>query len=61
MPYTELRQRLDEVPRDKPVCTYCRSGFRSYIAYEALKQNGFDDVAYLSGGMMTSTATTGRR
>ena len=53
MPYTELRQRLDEVPRDKPVYTYCRSGFRSYIAYCVLKQNGFTDVAFLSGGMMT--------
>jgi len=53
IPYTELRQRLDEVPRDKPVYTYCRSGFRSYIAYEVLKQNGFDEVAFLSGGMMT--------
>jgi len=53
IPYTELRQRLDEVPRDKPVYTYCRSGFRSYIAYEVLKQSGWDDVAFLSGGMMT--------
>ena len=53
MPYTELRERLDEVPRDKPVYTYCRSGFRSYIAYCVLKQNGFEDVAFLSGGMMT--------
>jgi NADPH-dependent 2,4-dienoyl-CoA reductase/sulfur reductase-like enzyme/rhodanese-related sulfurtransferase len=53
IPYTELRERLDEVSRDKPVYTYCRSGFRSYIAYCVLKQNGFDDVAFLSGGMMT--------
>ena len=53
VPYTELRGRLDEIPRDKPVYTYCRSGFRSYIAYCTLKQNGFDDVAFLSGGMMT--------
>jgi NADPH-dependent 2,4-dienoyl-CoA reductase/sulfur reductase-like enzyme/rhodanese-related sulfurtransferase len=53
IPYTELRQRLAEVPRDKPVYTYCRSGFRSYIAYCVLKQNGWDDVAFLSGGMMT--------
>jgi predicted sulfurtransferase len=41
------------VPRDRPVYTYCRSGFRSYIAYCVLKQHGFDDVAFLSGGMMT--------
>jgi NADPH-dependent 2,4-dienoyl-CoA reductase/sulfur reductase-like enzyme/rhodanese-related sulfurtransferase len=53
IPYTELRQRLDEVPRDKPVYTYCRSGFRSYIAYCVLRQNGFEDVKFLSGGMMT--------
>jgi NADPH-dependent 2,4-dienoyl-CoA reductase/sulfur reductase-like enzyme/rhodanese-related sulfurtransferase len=53
IPYTELRERLDEVPRDRPVYTYCRSGFRSYLAYEVLKQHGFDDVAFLSGGMIT--------
>jgi rhodanese-related sulfurtransferase len=53
MPYTDLRAGLDELPRDKPVYTYCRSGFRSYIAYCALKQSGFDDVAFLAGGMMT--------
>jgi NADPH-dependent 2,4-dienoyl-CoA reductase/sulfur reductase-like enzyme/rhodanese-related sulfurtransferase len=52
IPYTELRERLDEVPRDRPVYTYCRSGFRSYIAYCALKQSGWDDVAWLAGGMM---------
>jgi NADPH-dependent 2,4-dienoyl-CoA reductase/sulfur reductase-like enzyme/rhodanese-related sulfurtransferase len=52
IPYTELRDRLDEVPRDKPVYTYCRSGFRSYIAYCALKQSGFEDVAFLTGGMI---------
>jgi NADPH-dependent 2,4-dienoyl-CoA reductase/sulfur reductase-like enzyme/rhodanese-related sulfurtransferase len=53
LPYTELRQRLDEVPRDRPVYTYCRSGFRSYIAYCVLKENGWDDVAFLTGGMIT--------
>jgi NADPH-dependent 2,4-dienoyl-CoA reductase/sulfur reductase-like enzyme/rhodanese-related sulfurtransferase len=53
MPYTELRQRMDEVPHDKAVYTYCRSGFRSYIAYCLLKQNGWEDVAFLSGGMLT--------
>jgi predicted sulfurtransferase len=53
MPYTEIRERLDEIPRDKPVYTYCRSGFRSYIAYCVLRQNGWDDVAFLSGGMIT--------
>lgn len=53
IPYTELRQRLAEVPRDKPVYTCCRSGFRSYLAYEVLEQNGWKDVAFLAGGMLT--------
>lgn len=53
IPHTELRQRLSELPRDRPVYTYCRSGFRSYIAYCVLKQNGFDEVAFLSGGAIT--------
>jgi NADPH-dependent 2,4-dienoyl-CoA reductase/sulfur reductase-like enzyme/rhodanese-related sulfurtransferase len=57
MPFTEIRDRLDEIPRDKPVYTYCRSGFRSYIAYCVLKQNGWDDVAFLSGGMITYHGT----
>ena len=53
IPFTELRHRLDAVPRDKPVYTYCRSGFRSYIAYCVLRHNGWDQVAFLAGGMMT--------
>lgn len=53
IPYTETRQRLDELPRDRPVYTYCRSGFRSYLAYCVLKQHGFEHVAFLSGGMIT--------
>jgi rhodanese-related sulfurtransferase len=61
MPYTELRDRLDEVSRDRPVYTYCRSGLRSYIAYCVLKQNGWDDAAFLAGGMMTFHGSTARR
>ena len=53
IPYTELPDRLEELPRDKPVYTLCRSGVRSYFAYCFLKQNGFEEVAFLSGGLMT--------
>ena len=53
LPHTELRERLDEVPRDKPVFLYCRSGFRSYLAYCVLKAHGWDEAAFLSGGVMT--------
>ena len=53
IPYTELRARLGEVPNDRPVYTYCRSGFRSYIAYCILRQHDFADTAFLSGGLIT--------
>ena len=53
IPYTELRARLGEVPKDRPVYSYCRSGFRSYLAYCILDQHGFSDTAFLSGGLIT--------
>lgn len=53
IPHTALRGRLDEVPRDVPVRVHCASGFRSYLALRVLRQNGWDDVASLSGGLTT--------
>ena len=53
IPYTELRARLGEVPKDRPVYSYCRSGFRSYIADCILRQHGFAGAAFLSGGLIT--------
>jgi NADPH-dependent 2,4-dienoyl-CoA reductase/sulfur reductase-like enzyme/rhodanese-related sulfurtransferase len=50
--HTALRDRLDELPRDRPVYAYCRSGFRSYLAYCILKHAGFE-AATLAGGLMT--------
>lgn len=53
IPHTELRARLDELPRNVPVRVYCASGFRSYLALRVLRQSGWDDVASLSGGLTT--------
>ncbi len=41
IPLDELRQRLDEVPRDKPLAVMCASGQRSYFACRMLTQRGF--------------------
>ena len=49
----ELRNRLDEIPRNKPVYIYCAAGFRGYIALRILTQRGFTDVKNLSGGYST--------
>ena len=49
IPLDELRGRLWELDKSKPVYAHCQSGMRSYLAARILAQNGFD--AYnLSGG-----------
>lgn len=49
IPVDELRERINEIPRNKKVFEYCKVGLRGYIAYRILSQNGYD--AYnLSGG-----------
>lgn len=45
----ELPQRLDDVPRDKSVVTYCDKGPRAIIAASILQRNGYDRVYYLPG------------
>ena len=49
IPLSELRGRMDEVPRDKEITVYCAAGQRSYYATRILKQNGFR-VKNISGG-----------
>lgn len=46
----ELPERLDEIPRDRPVVVHCQSGARSAIAASVLRANGFDNVIDLPGG-----------
>ncbi len=59
VPVDDLRFRLDEVPRDRPVIVYCRSGFRAHLALRILKENGFQDVKNITGGWMSMTAEGG--
>jgi len=58
IPLDELRERLDEIPKDKPVYVYCAVGLRGYLALQILKQRGFADVKNLSGGYKTYCAAT---
>lgn len=52
IPVSELRDRLDEIPRDKPVATICRSGKRSVLAFNVLREAGWDRVASINGGLL---------
>ena len=49
IPVDELRERLGELDKRKPVYVICQSGLRSYIACRILAGNGFDCYNF-SGG-----------
>ena len=49
IPVDELRERLDELDKGKPVYVICQSGLRSYIACRILAGNGFECYNF-SGG-----------
>jgi len=50
IPVDEIRNRLNEIPRDKTIYIYCEAGLRGYLAQRILRQNGFNNVFNLSGG-----------
>lgn len=59
IPVDELRSRLSELPKNKPIVVTCAVGLRGYLAYRILIQHGYNDVRNLSGGYKTwSIATT---
>ncbi|AAB90837.1 FAD-dependent oxidoreductase [Archaeoglobus fulgidus] len=51
IPILELRERLDEIPRDKEIVVVCAIGLRSFEASRILKHAGFEKVKILEGGM----------
>jgi NADPH-dependent 2,4-dienoyl-CoA reductase/sulfur reductase-like enzyme/rhodanese-related sulfurtransferase len=52
IPVDNLRERLGELPKHRPVAAYCQVGQRGYIATRILIQNGFD-AFNLGGGYRT--------
>ncbi len=59
IPLSELRERIEEIPRDRKVIVYCTLGQRSYYAARILTAHGFRNVSNLSGGYATWQAVTG--
>ncbi len=51
IPLGALRGRLDEVPRDKPIVTFCKISLRGYEAALILKHAGHEDVRVMDGGI----------
>ena len=50
IPIAEIRERLDEIPRDKKVILSCNTGYTSYCASRILAQKGFNNVYSFMGG-----------
>ncbi len=52
IPLSELRERMNEIPKDQPVYVHCRSGQRSYNAVMTLQNNGYSNVMNVSGSFL---------
>lgn len=52
IPLSELRERVNEIPKDKLVYLHCRTGQRSYNATLALQNLGFDNVINITGSFL---------
>ena len=58
IPQPELRARLGELPRDREILVFCRSGQRAYYATRVLLQNGFK-ARNIAGGMLSHSHLAG--
>lgn len=53
IPLNTLRGSLGELERNKKTVVYCKTGYRAYVAYKLLKNNGFADVKCLNGSYLS--------
>ncbi len=60
IPLDDMRERLAEIPADKPVWLFCGVGLRGYLASNILKAAGYADVRNLIGGLKTYKAATAK-
>ncbi|MFZ2087575.1 MAG: rhodanese-like domain-containing protein [Desulfobaccales bacterium] len=62
IPINELPDRLNELPQDKFIITFCLTGFRAAMAYAFLRTQGIDEVKALKGRLdnLAGAMTPGR-
>lgn len=56
IPLQELDRRFSEIPKDKKLLVYCRSGRRSEAASSMLIQAGFSEIYNIRGGFSAAPA-----
>lgn len=52
IPLSELRERVNEIPKDIPVYLHCRTGQRSYNATLALQNLGYKNIYNITGSFL---------
>ena len=52
IPLSEFRNRISEIPKDRPVYLHCRTGQRSYNAVMALRNLGYENVHNITGSFL---------
>jgi len=52
IPLDELSSRFDELPQTQEIIVYCRSGQRSQVAVDMLRESGFPESKNLVGGIL---------
>lgn len=52
IPLGMLRERLEELPRDKEIITYCKISLRGYEAQKILDAAGFENTKFMDGGLL---------
>lgn len=57
IPVDELRDRIEELEKGKPVYVMCQSGLRSYIACRILQQYGYECYNFAGGYRLYSSVT----
>ena len=50
--HLDISKRLTEIPRDKELIIYCRSGKRVIVAANELSKNGYKQLLHLQGDML---------
>lgn len=50
IPAAQIRQRKDELPKDKPLMVHCFKGYTSYVVCRILSQEGFKEIYSYAGG-----------
>ena len=58
IPLDDLRERMGEIPKDRPIYLFCEVGLRGYLASNILKGHGYKDVRNLIGGLKTYKVAT---